>query len=138
LPPLTKGLEGVSNPPVACSTMERATWLRSAFFGYLGFIMMPHFRNATGSSAFSSSRVAMRRSLSLAHVARGIIDQRSHTYSSHAPNQQTSRALSPRGPSTVPRRSCAQVAQRKPVSFSVLCTTSPQYLLRQAKIFCVM
>ncbi len=33
--------------------------------------MKPHFRNATGRSAFSNSRVAIRRSLSLIHVASG-------------------------------------------------------------------
>lgn len=36
---------------------------------------MPHFRNATGRSAFSSSRMATRRSLSLIHVAIGIPDR---------------------------------------------------------------
>src|SRR2546422_3886966 len=34
--------------------------------------MSPHFRKATGWSAFSNSRIATRRSLSLAHVASGI------------------------------------------------------------------
>lgn len=44
----------------------------SARLGYLGLIMKPHFRNATGRLAFSSSRIATRRSLSLIHVAIGI------------------------------------------------------------------
>lgn len=56
---------------MTCSTIDRATWLTSPRLGYLGLIMFPHFRNATGNSAFTNSRVAMRRSLSRIHVASG-------------------------------------------------------------------
>jgi hypothetical protein len=43
----------------------------SARLGYLGLIMIPHFKNATGKSAFSNSRAATRRNLSRIHVASG-------------------------------------------------------------------
>ncbi len=40
----------VNGSPVACSTMDPASWLRSIRFEYLGLIMLPHFRNATRRS----------------------------------------------------------------------------------------
>jgi IS1 family transposase len=65
------GFGGTRGHPVACSTIDLANWLRSARFGCLGLIMMPHLRNATGRSAFSNSRAATRLSLSRIHVAIG-------------------------------------------------------------------
>src|SRR5207302_11452705 len=44
---------------------------RQASSDTLRLIMSPHFRNATGRSAFSSSRIATRRNRSLTQVARG-------------------------------------------------------------------
>ena len=80
---LAEHLGGVSASPVACSTIDRASWLRSALFGCLGLIMsrvadMPY----CGMSAFWPSTVSVLRAR---HVSHGLARIRRHHTTMSAP-----------------------------------------------------